>query len=81
MFVSNFSSLGGLELHMKFIPGQVGSGLVWLVQSDYTAISVQLQLELATGTELGKILGWVVGDKKMCLLFLKPNFMFNFGLC
>ena len=74
--MSNFSFLAGLELNLRTIPGRVG----W-VQGDYTAILVQLQLELATGTELGKILGWVVGDKKMCLLFLKPNFMFNFGLC
>ena len=74
--MSNFSSLTGLELHLRTIPGRVG----W-VQGDYTAISVQLKLQLPTGTELGKILGWVVGNKKMCLLFLKPNFMFNFGLC
>ena len=31
-----------------------GPGGVGLVQSDYKAISVQLQLQLPTGTELGK---------------------------
>ena len=46
--VSNFISLAGLELILRTIPGGVG----W-VQSDYTAISVQLQLQLPDGTELG----------------------------
>ena len=34
--------------------GRVGSGQVGSVQSDYKAISVQLQLQLPAGTELGK---------------------------
>ena len=49
MTVSNFSSLTGLELHLRTIQGRVG----W-VQSDYKAILVQLQLQLPAGTELGK---------------------------
>ena len=53
MSVSNFSSLAGLELHLRTIPGRVGSGGVGWVQSDYRAISVQLQLQLPAGTELG----------------------------
>ena len=72
MSVSNFSSLAGLELHLRTIPGRVGSGRVWwgwvgLVQSDYTAILVQLQLQLPAGTELGKIdqhLFWQINQLK-----------------
>ena len=58
MSVSNFSSLAGLQLHLRTIPGRVGSGWVgsggvgW-VQSDYKAISVQWQLQLPAGSELG----------------------------
>ena len=37
---------------MRTIPGWVGSGRLTY---DYNAISVQLQLELPTGTELGNI--------------------------
>ena len=54
MSVSNFRSLAGLELHLRTIPGRVGWGRVGSVQSDYKAISVQLQLQLPAGTELGK---------------------------
>ena len=35
---------------MRTIPGRVGSGRL---TCDYNAISVQLQLQLPTGTELG----------------------------
>ena len=44
-----------LELHLGTIPGGVGSGHVRGVgsNSDYKAISVQLQLQLPAGTELG----------------------------
>ena len=44
-----------LELHLGTILGRVGSGGVGSVRSnrDYKAISVQLQLQLPTGTELG----------------------------
>ena len=39
-----------IELHLGTIPGRVG----WVgSNSDYTAISVQLQLQLNAGTELG----------------------------
>ena len=39
-----------LELHLGTIPGRVG----WVgSNSDYKAISVQLQLQLPAGTELG----------------------------
>ena len=39
-----------IELHLGTIPGRVG----WVgSNSDYNAISVQLQLQLPTGTELG----------------------------
>ena len=44
------------ELHLPTISGQMGSG--WVGQgwsnSDYKAISPQLQLQLPAGTELGK---------------------------
>ena len=39
-----------LELHLGTIPGRVGWGRS---NSDYKAISVQLQLQLPAGTELG----------------------------
>ena len=44
-----------LELHLGTIPGRVGSGRFGWVgsNSDYKAISVQLQLQLPAGTELG----------------------------
>ena len=47
-----------LELHLGTIPGRVGWGRVgWGgSNSDYKAISVQLQLQLPAGTELGNIL-------------------------
>ena len=38
------------EVHFGTIPGRVGWGRS---NSDYKAISVQLQLQLPTGTELG----------------------------
>ena len=46
-----------LELHLGTIPGRVGSVGVGSVgsNSDYKAISVQLQLQLPAGTELGNI--------------------------
>ena len=71
MSVSNFSSLAGLELHLRTIPGRVGSGRVGWVQSDYKAISVQLQLQLPTGTELGNTdvvkLLWRKMQKTICI--------------
>ena len=44
-----------LELHIEPIPARVGSVRSGPVRSnsDYKAISVQLQLQLPTGTELG----------------------------
>ena len=42
---------GSIVQHMGTIPAQVGSGRL---TCDYKAISVQLQLQLPTGTELGK---------------------------
>ena len=44
---------GSLVQHMGTIPSWVGSGLL---TCDYNAISVQLQLQLPTGTELGNFL-------------------------
>ena len=41
---------GSLVQHLGTIPGRVGSGRL---TCDYSAISVQLQLQLPTGTELG----------------------------
>ena len=48
--------IASLELNLGTIPGRVGSVLVGSVRSnsDYKAISVQLQLQLPAGTELGK---------------------------
>ena len=47
-----------LELHLETIPVGVGWGRVGWVwsNSDYNAISVQLQLQLPTGIELGNML-------------------------
>ena len=53
-----------LTLHKGTIPGQAVPLLIWAVPlliwsgrltSDYNAISVQLQLQLPIGTELGNI--------------------------
>ena len=46
-----------LELQLRTIPGRSGPGRSGPVRSnsDYKAISVQLQLQLPTGTELGNI--------------------------
>ena len=41
---------GSILLHMGTIPGRLGSVRL---TCDYKAISVQLQLQLPTGTELG----------------------------
>ena len=68
MTVSNFSSLTGLELHLRTIPGGVGSGRVGWVQSDYKAISVQLQLQLPAGTELGNKAKYGTEHEKIFLL-------------
>ena len=48
---------GSLVQHMGTIPGRVGSGRVGSARltCDYKAISVQLQLQLPTGTELGNL--------------------------
>ena len=43
---------GSLVQHLGPIPGRLGSGRL---TCDYNAISVQLQLQLPTGTELGNI--------------------------
>ena len=47
---------GSLVQHKGTIPGRVGSARVGSARltCDYNAISVQLQLKLPTGTELGK---------------------------
>ena len=47
---------GSIGQHMGTIPGRVGSDRVGSVRltCDYKAISVQLQLQLPIGTELGK---------------------------
>ena len=42
---------GTIGQHIGTIPGRLGSGRL---TCDYKAISVQLQLQLPTGTELGK---------------------------
>ena len=46
---------------METIPARVGSGRVGSgrLTCDYNAISVQLQLQLPTGTELGNKVGLV----------------------
>ena len=44
---------GSLVQHMGTIPARVGSARL---TCDYNAISVQLQLQLPTGTELGNIM-------------------------
>ena len=48
-------SKASLELHLGTIPGRVGSARVGSGRSNsyYKAISVQLQLQLPAGTELG----------------------------
>ena len=47
---------GSIVQHMGTIPARLGSGRVGSgrLTCDYKAISVQLQLQLPTGTELGK---------------------------
>ena len=70
-----------LELHFVTIPGGVGSvGLLgcWVgSNSDYKAISVQLQLQLPAGTELGN---WSKNfDPKMFLHTKKFSVKKNFA--
>ena len=70
MSVSNCSSLAGLELHLRTIPGRVGWGQSKVI---ITAISVQLQLQLPTGTELDNMFFLLFFDiNDILLLFFFP---------
>ena len=54
--------------HIETIPARVGSARL---TCDYNAISVQLQLQLPTGTELGKNAKKMVSINSICFSYIQ----------
>ena len=78
---------GSIMQHMGTIPGRFGSAQVALARltCDYNAISVQLQLQLPTGTELGNYDIFCVNFPFLIsffpLIFLFHSYFFILDFC